>query len=201
MVLSMKQPMPRSFTPTLASLLVLSALDSGCGSSAAPANVVDAGPPAHRAEAVACPATTGATLGGAVDGGVACTTDTDCQAVGGTPYAYCFQSVCGPDQCLTDDDCAGGAVCLCGSEAGDGLVIRRNRCVPSSCRTDSDCGPGGLCSTGYGYCGTPTGFQCRSAADTCRTSADCVGKGTAISCNYDATVGHWQCMAPQVCLG
>jgi Cys-rich repeat protein len=193
--------MPRSFTHALASLLLLCGLGSGCGSSAAPANTVDAGPPAHRAQAVACPATIDPASIGVVNGGVACTTDTDCQPDGGLPNAYCLRNVCGADQCLTDDDCAGGAVCLCGSEAGDGLIIRRNRCVPSSCRTDSDCAAGGLCSTGYGYCGTPTGFECRSAADTCRTNADCVGKGSASSCNYAPTVGHWQCMAPQVCLG
>jgi Cys-rich repeat protein len=202
--------MPRSFThsfscslgPSLAALLVLCGLGAGCGSSAAPANSVDAGPPAHRAQAVECPATTNNSVVTVADGGgVACTMDTDCQADGGNPFAYCLQNACGADQCLTDDDCAGGAVCLCASEAGGGLVIRQNRCVPSTCRIDSDCGAGELCSTGYGYCGTPTGFHCRSAADTCRTNADCAGKGTASSCNYAPTVGHWQCMAPQVCLG
>ncbi|HEY2728801.1 MAG TPA: hypothetical protein VGK52_02600, partial [Polyangia bacterium] len=80
-------------------------------------------------------------------------------------------------------------------------VIRVNRCVPSSCRIDADCGAGGLCSPGYGYCQSSTGYHCRSAADSCCSSADCAGMGTASTCEYAPTTGHWQCLAPVGCAG
>ena len=153
----------------------------------------------HRAQAIACaPSDTGTTDAGTVS----CAQDSDCQTEGGpTLMLHCVQHACTADQCLSDGDCSGGAVCNCAKDAGIGLVIRLNRCVPSTCRIDADCGAGGLCSPGHGYCQSSTGYHCRSDADTCCSSNDCGGMGTTDTCEYAPTTGHWQCLVPMGCAG
>jgi len=152
----------------------------------------------HRAAAVACPSSNMATTN---TGAANCVADSDCNSDAAFPSEFCVNHVCTTDQCLVDDDCAGGGVCLCAKDVGSGLVIRINRCTPATCRTDADCGDGGLCSPSHGYCGTTTGFNCRSAADTCCTPAQCTGKGVNAACEFTPTVGHWQCVPPSGCVG
>jgi hypothetical protein len=151
----------------------------------------------HRPQSVACaPSDTGATDAGTVS----CTQESDCQPDGG-PFLHCVQHACSFDQCLGDDDCSGGGVCVCAKDAGFGLTIHLNRCAPATCRIDADCGAGGLCSPSYGPCQRPTGYQCRDAADTCCTSNDCAGMGTASNCEYSLTTSRWQCSQPVGCGG
>jgi hypothetical protein len=154
----------------------------------------------HRAQAAACPSTN---MASTQTGAVSCTRDSECNPDGGGyPVEHCIAHVCTTDECLVDDDCASGGVCVCAKDAGVGLIKRYNRCAPATCRTDGDCGDGGLCAPKYGYCATTTSYQCRSTADTCCTNADCAGKGTSTSCEFTPAAGRWQCVVPTVaCLG
>jgi hypothetical protein len=142
------------------------------------------------------------------DAGLSCTSGSDCASY---PYLYCsmgccvggdcLHGMCGWDGCLSDDDCAAGAACVC-----RGGLRGQNVCFPATCRVDSDCGPGGVCSfsgflescpLGYGPscevggCATE-GFYCHTAADTCLTNSDCCG---STECEYQPTLGHWACQA------
>lgn len=156
--------------------------------------------PEHRPASVTCPSSSfpGSTT-------VACTTPADCTDAG-LPGANCLDQQCQGDQCLTDGDCPAGSACGCASQFG-GNAMHTNECVASTCRVDADCASG-LCSPAYGQaCGGLAGYFCHSAADTCCTDADCAsqksesGSVGSERCNYEPTVGHWQCAPASVCTG
>ena len=86
----------------------------------------------------------------------------------------CYQSAALPvtytctQGCLTDDECADGAFCLCDGTRG-GL------CVPSSCREDADCGDGFHCAETGSPCATSLAnfFACQTPEDECLGDAEC----------------------------
>jgi hypothetical protein len=102
-----------------------------------------------------------------------CLSDDDCQE---RKLGMCEEFVLepGPDQmstctygCTTDDECARGYVCECGSPAG--------QCRPANCATDEDCDDDQVCAR-YQYddgCGPEAGYACTHADDECRSDADC----------------------------
>jgi hypothetical protein len=140
----------------------------------------------HRAQAVACPSN--GWVPTADGGATTCATSSDCTADGG-PGGSCINHVCTADQCLVDDDCPSGGVCVCAM----GLRQLYNLCTIGTCRIDADCGAGGLCSPPYPFVVVGASYNCRSAADNCCSIADCdVGKG----CEFSPTAGHWQCVTP-----
>lgn len=161
-------------------------------------------PDVHRVAEVACPVSTQSAYS-FPDGGPVCTTDSECADASnaGIPMK-CLQGRCALDQCLVDSDCATGSTCACAGSYYGGNGEHPNRCFPSNCRLDSDCGSGGYCSPSTGgFCGTPTGFYCHGPADTCTSNADCVCESPQAggACQYEPTVGHWQCEPLAVCNG
>jgi hypothetical protein len=144
----------------------------------------------------------GADGGGADGGGGLCTSDAQCPQGPAGP-SFCFQSTCGPDQCLTDGDCPSGGVCSCkGMTRGWAGASPGNVCVPANCRTDGDCGPGGYCSPTVNYnCGSfygVEGYYCHRPGDACMNDSDCPevdagGFRTPGYCAYDTQLGHWAC--------
>ena len=108
---------------------------------------------------------------------------------------------CSYDECATDAECTGGAVCLCGASLGtvgtDGTPTRTgNRCVKSGCRLDADCGAGGFCSPTYDtFCGPRNGVQgydCHTPNDECTNDDQCT-EGGAGYCAFQPTLGRWKC--------
>jgi hypothetical protein len=103
----------------------------------------------------------------------ACASDAECAA---RPHGFCAPFSAGlPPQtfltcqsgCVTDADCSGSQICLCGSPVGT--------CVEATCRTDADCGEGRCASsTVPGGCSFDTvRFDCQTPDDECVTDADC----------------------------
>jgi hypothetical protein len=70
-------------------------------------------------------------------------------------------------QCLGDDDCSQGQICLCNASSSS--------CVPASCTSDDVCSPGAKCATIkiVTDCWTDIGFQCQSPEDSCVVDQDC----------------------------
>jgi hypothetical protein len=103
---------------------------------------------------------------------------------------------------MHDTDCASGQTCACHDSPYKGGLD--NACVAGTCRVDSDCGPGDYCSpsTDTNSCGFLVGYFCHTLADECIDDTDCkmpmpvVGIAT---CAYSSSVGHWQCIAAQLC--
>lgn len=124
---------------------------------------------------------------------VQCRSDADCTAqphghceatdgIFGPPYAVCDYG------CVTDSECSGGHVCLCGA----GPV---GRCVASPCRTDADC-EGGMCaSSAQGACG-PSPLACQTAQDRCASASDCAAGGGCMAEQFDLSLslGAWHCV-------
>jgi hypothetical protein len=82
--------------------------------------------------------------------------------------------------CVTDQDCAAGSICLCGSTRSP----TGGECVQSSCVTDADCGPGLRCASYDSACGDPLPlFGCQKLQDTCVSSADCNGRPCFVGAN------------------
>src|SRR5688572_12029577 len=103
----------------------------------------------------------------------ACASDAECAA---RPHGFCAPFSAGlPPQtfltcqsgCVTDADCSGSQICLCGSPVGT--------CVEATCRDDADCGEGRCASsTVPGGCSFDTvRFDCQTPDDECVTDADC----------------------------
>jgi hypothetical protein len=111
----------------------------------------------------------------------------------------CVQRRCGPDQCLTDNDCADGGVCSCNafhthSSSWGEADETANMCVPANCRIDGDCGPDGSCSPSYSQsCPWVLGYYCHRRGDACMNDNDCGGDAGPRSCTYDTQVGRWAC--------
>lgn len=105
------------------------------------------------------------------DGRVVCQ-----QSVYDALNAYCGgaapppENSCRFDECLLDDDCAAGEVCVPAGAFGHVL----NTCRRTECRTDADCAarPGGECRAYFIRC-VATSFGCSYDGDPCRTDADC----------------------------
>ncbi len=157
----------------------------------------DAGPPPHRASAVAC---SEARPTAVPDGGFGlttgrCSTDTDCAATDAGENGRCVvvpsigYSVCTWDDCFTDSDCGDAGVCACRDAVSGGA----NVCVPADCRVDSDCGPPGLCSPSLAGC-VPyigvAGYYCHRPGDACLDDADC---RVPYRCVFNATGARWTC--------
>jgi hypothetical protein len=102
----------------------------------------------------------------------------------------------GPDQCLSDADCAAGGVCSCAGSTFEYAHETRNLCVAASCRIDGDCGAE-MCSPSLGDSGPFYGVQtyaCHTPDDTCGNDNDCaVQNGVQGYCAFAPPVGHWQC--------
>lgn len=156
-------------------------------------------PPAHRAVAAACAPTPASANEPSFryDGsGTPCTSDAQCRSDAGVP-GHCLHGACTIDDCLTDDDCGGGGVCVCSSASlPSDFVENLNYCVSGNCRVDSDCGAAGYCVPSASICVSPDGFFCHTAADTCVDPAidcpsDCIS-----ACTYFLDRGAFACMAP-----
>jgi hypothetical protein len=159
------------------------AVQHPCGSTTpAPASEI---PPVHRSAAQACGATPASANVGSASydvTGRACTSDNQCTAASGFP-GHCLHGACTIDECLTDDDCADGGVCVCSSPLPDSARVNLNTCVRGNCRVDGDCGANGYCSPSAGICGV-NGFYCHTAADTCvDPTLDC-GSSCMQDCTY-----------------
>jgi hypothetical protein len=155
-------------------------------------------PSEHRATAAACDPTALAYEAGTP---MSCATDTDCLADGSIspPFTHCVRGLCSYDECLSDADCAGTAVCACAATFYGGIGGHGNVCVPGNCRVDADCGSGGYCSPSRGYCGGYQGFYCHTSKDSCRDETkDCNGCGN--DCVYMPTTGVFLC-ATNICAG
>jgi hypothetical protein len=166
-------------------------------------------PTNHRPTATACATTRppGVNEDGGTDAGFpgTCTNDSECtQGKNGRclpPQGNAAGDFCSYDECATDSDCSGGAVCQCG--AADPPYGREgNTCVQSNCRTDSDCGAGGFCSpsesTSCGSRSGVVGYYCHTAADACNNDSDCTDAGMGVPnaggyCAWQPMVNHWEC--------
>ena len=165
-----------------------------CGSSApAPSTEV---PPEHRSTAQACGRTPAAAMVFSPYRltGTPCTGDDPCTTDAGVP-GKCLHGACSADECLTDDDCANGGVCVCSSPTGSSAIVNRNSCVPGNCRVDADCGVGGHCAPSAGTCGI-AGFFCRTPADTCVDAAKDCGASCLQACHYFPEKNAFACLAP-----
>ncbi len=159
-------------------------------------------PKNHRPADAACPSTA-ANSSAFPDGGLSCTSDSECSADGGFGPPKCLHGTCSVDQCSVDSDCPSGSGCGCANSYYGGNGLHANACFTSTCRVDSDCGTGGYCSPSFGaYCGGLTGFYCHGPVDTCVNDSDCsCASSHGGTCSYQPTVGHWQCDATVVCTG
>ncbi|MCP4647431.1 MAG: DUF11 domain-containing protein [bacterium] len=80
-----------------------------------------------------------------------CVTDEDCPE-----GEICLDDECVPDECETDEDCPPEEVCLDGecveceddSDCPEGEICEENECVPDECETDEDCPPEEVCLDG-----------------------------------------------------
>jgi hypothetical protein len=125
----------------------------------------------------------------------ACASDAECAA---RPHGFCAPASAGlpprsflacQSGCITDSDCTGSQICLCGSPIGT--------CVEATCRTDADCGEGRCAaSTVAGGCSFDTvRFDCQTPDDECVTDADC--SGGSRTCSFDS--GARRCSGPVFC--
>ncbi len=199
----------------LATAVLASALfgTSGCGSTSASDSRVgaDAAPTSCAVGPFGPPVTHSATTSGACppslqgasfpDGGLPCSTDSDCAAGGGSGTSLtCLHGNCSANQCSVDSDCGATGKCAC----ANGNPPNWNMCLPSECRIDSDCGPGGYCSPSFtASCNALAGYYCHKAADTCANDIDCQCASSQAGgrCYYEPSVSHWQCEAVVVCSG
>jgi hypothetical protein len=164
-----------------------------CGSSTpAPATEV---PPQHRSTAQACGPTSAAamTVSPYTATGRSCASDDQCTADDGL-RGHCLRGACTVDDCLTDDDCAGGGVCVCSAPIGGSAVQNRNYCVSGNCRVDGDCGADGYCVPSTGLCSLG-GFFCHTPADTCVDASKDCGSSCLNSCHYFPEKGAFACVA------
>ena len=98
---------------------------------------------------------------------------------------------CSYDECLVDEDCTAGSVCVCGGDQG------RNDCVPSTCTVDDDCERGSRCVQDNFDCHTG-GFHCMSPDADCIRDDDCPDEegaeaGGRGDCSYNTGEGLWEC--------
>jgi hypothetical protein len=128
----------------------------------------------YRAEAQTCDhrADEGSGDGGA--SGVGGASSTDCGKCDGE-HEFCRASSGPPETaictrgCLSDDECAENAFCLCNGTQG-------GFCVHAACRGDADCADGYHCAELESPCAEDVGaFACQSPEDECLTSEDCNG--------------------------
>jgi hypothetical protein len=156
-------------------------------------------PKEHRAYASDCPASRGAFLASPQDCTPdplsTCVQDADCaQGRNGRCEGRGCLGTCVYDDCFSDSDCAGTAVCSCRASAAD---WQPNFCAAASnCRIDSDCGQGGYCSPsliGYSCAcagnGCGQGYFCHTKSDTCTDDADC----SSGHCAFDSLEKHFSC--------
>ena len=168
------------------------------------AGVVDAGPcevrpgyetaggcvgPSHRRTAETCRAAP-STECSPQDNSTAgfCAVDGDCAT--NACVDYYDGCVCGPADCVSDDDCDAEFACICRSS----LESYRNACLPADCRVDADC-PSGRCllSLGGGNCcdsGQVLGLFCATPSDDCSSDADCE---PGRYCAYDQALALFTC--------
>lgn len=120
-----------------------------------------------------------------------CTEDADCTE---SPNGFCdsggFDAIGCFCQygCVTDDDCGGDGLCMCGTPVG--------YCVQANCRIDADCGEGNFCAhyDSASDCSTVGGFACTTGEDECAVSADCA---TSEVCTFSG--GKRACVATEPC--
>lgn len=127
-----------------------------------------------------------------------CTSDDQCTSDAGIP-GHCTSGACTVDDCLTDDDCAGGGVCACSSPLGSSAVQNKNYCLRGNCRVDSDCGADGYCVPSFGVCGL-AGYYCHTPADTCVDPVRDCAAPCAQGCSYFPEKAAFACVTP-VCGG
>jgi hypothetical protein len=103
---------------------------------------------------------------------------------------YCAYS------CASDDDCAGGSICL------PPFVVEGTAdwptCLPGGCTIGSDCGECGECGLAafHNGCHWEHKLACRTAGDLCSSDADCEAGGYC-STFFDA----WDCQYPGCAIG
>jgi hypothetical protein len=186
------------------------------GSTGTGGSVLSGVPTVHRATATVCsgeladagvPTSVydgGSTGPTAPDGGaITCASDSDCPPCQNGQLDHCVlvysatgsNNTCFCDECNSDQDCSGTAVCACKNAVWPGDLLG-NLCIGANCRVDADCGPGGFCSPARGACGG-RGYYCHTAADTCLNDTDCPA---GIPCDYSAATGAWSC-GPDACGG
>ena len=166
----------------------------GCSKpKGAPPSLPD-GAPSLRARA-ACPAAAPdnaagapATLGASE---YSCHKDSDCTSKSGKngrctlTGGHAMMTVrCTYDDCETDGDCSGGALCICGS---------RNACRPANCHDDTDCTDGKRCDDSRGAIGEPGGRFCHTNKDKCDSSSGCSG---GQECGFETSSRRWACATP-----
>jgi hypothetical protein len=154
-------------------------------------------PELHRAMAETCTGTP--PMGNPIpDPSGECMQDADCVAGdnGRCVWPFGGSNVCMYDECFSDADCGGVAVCACRIDESFGF----NRCFQGNCRVDADC-PGGYCSPSgvhiYSSCMTgisagSIGFFCHTPEDECIDDADC-GMPDAAACLFDVSSTRWAC--------
>jgi hypothetical protein len=122
-----------------------------------------------------------------------CYSDQDC---GGKPCVKVANGGwCNLDECMTDSDCSGGAVCVCKGSFVAGFSVNDtwNTCVAAECRTDRDC-DSGYCSPSrltYGPTIPPPrpSYNCHTPQDVCQNDGDC-SEGR---CAFDSARSSWIC--------
>jgi hypothetical protein len=116
-----------------------------------------------------------------------CGSDEDCtQHANGHCSHNMLKSVrwdsCDYDECYTDADCGGTAVCACSGFA--------HRCMRwGNCRIDADCGEGRWCAPSYDCRMNLVGYYCRTLADRCIDSSTCAGQ----PCAFNDRERAWSC--------
>jgi hypothetical protein len=167
-------------------------------------------PMSHRPQAVACPSARGAGDQSTPQPADECMNDAACTA---GPNGRCLYPVGGPghkicnyDDCNTDADCQGNAVCYCRPSATSNLP---NICLyGGNSRTDADCAssvtycslskiPGNFSTLDGGVViGSPfaNGYFCHTNTDCCTDDAECAPNGQHFDyCLYAKVSGNWTC--------
>ena len=107
---------------------------------------------------------------------------------------------CTYDECLQDQDCGTGMLCLCSADRSSRGVSGHHRCIRAGCHVDANCGPCGSCSPVYA-CLDPVpsnfmidGYFCHTPGDACVDQNDCPDRqpysGHLCAPSHD---GRWIC--------
>jgi len=154
-------------------------------------------PKEHRATAIRCSHTRGASLtrpNGSPFPNDECKQDSDCVDASLGDNGRCVQRgpipgyTCSYDTCFEDSACAEGSVCQC-RESPDS--VQANYCAaPSTCRIDADCGENGYCSPSQSHEWCGAFYACHTSNDECTNDGDC---DNYTHCDFDPSAKHWRC--------
>lgn len=126
-----------------------------------------------------------------------CEADGSCEQ-GRTCAATGSNCQCLPSDCMHDDDCCDGFVCLCamGSLGTPIPTSRRNHCVPAECRAVADCAAGEQCQLELADCGVSYSMWCTDPMDECVVDDDCLED---FECSH-VGLQHFTCTPSPHCL-